>query len=185
LNSGVYRTVRSAINTSIPYVEVSTKAGQLQGTMVPTVGADAKLSANARGLSADLEELRERHFDATIQFDQLLEQCCAHGQAGRQSEVRRILAAAEQRLEQLTHIERAIRHCQEQLSGNRLYRRRPAYLHERGRYTARRTLAPASHRRVSTSSMALAQSSTEPSSRGFRRGARVVGDRPPAAQREP
>jgi len=30
LKSAVYRTVRSAINTSVPYVEVSTKAGQLQ-----------------------------------------------------------------------------------------------------------------------------------------------------------
>src|SRR5580700_7817816 len=30
LNSGVYRTDRFAINTSVPYVEVSTKAGQLQ-----------------------------------------------------------------------------------------------------------------------------------------------------------
>jgi hypothetical protein len=30
LNSGAYRTVRFAINTSVPYVEVSTKAGQLQ-----------------------------------------------------------------------------------------------------------------------------------------------------------
>jgi hypothetical protein len=29
LNSGVYRTDRFAINTSVPYVEVSTKAGQL------------------------------------------------------------------------------------------------------------------------------------------------------------
>jgi hypothetical protein len=113
--------------------------------MVPSVDAGAKALLCVPGFAQDLEDLRERHFDATIQFDQLLEKCCAYGQAGRQSDVRRTLAAAERLLHELQHIEAAIKRRRQQEPRNPPSRRPHRYVHGRGRYGDRRTSAPAPH----------------------------------------
>src|SRR5208283_2561787 len=52
LNSGVYRTVRFAINTSVPYVEVSTKPGQLQNSARNSWNRAATVKSVGSGLMA-------------------------------------------------------------------------------------------------------------------------------------
>jgi hypothetical protein len=70
LNSGAYRTVRFAINTSVPYVEVSTKAGQLQ-KQANTLPSAAETEENAARAKQLWEEALATRNAARRTYDEL------------------------------------------------------------------------------------------------------------------